>query len=212
MAQNEHKNLNDANRHNPKGFEAATNSTVLSKGAGSSATLTDGNLLWQSKSVLGTTNYKMQGFVTGATNYKYGEDIADTKSPYEMAVDFGSATVAGTTMTVTNVFRIGQGCVIPEACSVSAIFGWITSNGTNTVTIALCKVTPTATDASDLQPVVIDEIAVTGLNNNNKLIAINETTITTASLAAGDIIFPMVKESSAGSSIYFNTNIQTTAF
>ena len=212
MASNEHKNLNDANRHNPKGFEVAYNNTVLCKGIGSDATLQDGNLAWQSKSLMGATNYQMQGYLTGATNYTYGEDIADTKSPYEMAVDFGSATVAGTTMTVTNVFRIGQGCVIPEACNVAAIFGWITANSTNTVTFALCKVTPTADDASDLQPVVIDEIAVTGLNNNNKLIAINETTITTSTLAAGDIIFPMVKESSAGSSIYFNVNIQTTAF
>tara|TARA_B100001758_G_C18415922_1_gene619676 strand:- start:6561 stop:7199 length:639 start_codon:yes stop_codon:yes gene_type:complete len=212
MAANEHKNLKDINRHNPKGFETATNNTVLTKDIGSVSTLTDGNLEWQKKSLMGTTNYAMQGYLTGATNYYYGEDIADTKSPYEMAVDFGSATVAGTTMTVTNVFRVGQGCVIPEACSVSAIFGWLTSNDTNVVTLAVCKVTPTAGDSSNLQPVVIDEIAVTGLNNNNKLIAINETTITTASLAAGDIIFPMVKEASAGSSIYFNVNIQTTAF
>ena len=212
MAANEHKNLKDINRHNPKGFETATNNTVLTKDIGSVSTLTDGNLEWQNKSLMGTTNYAMQGYLTGATNYTYGEDIADTKSPYEMAVDFGSATVAGTTMTVTNVFRVGQGCVIPEACSVSAIFGWLTSNDTNVVTLAVCKVTPVAGSALDLQPVVIDEIAVTGLNNNNKLIAINETTITTASLAAGDIIFPMVKEASAGSSIYFNVNIQTTAF
>tara|TARA_Y100001951_G_C11213343_1_gene224292 strand:+ start:53 stop:691 length:639 start_codon:yes stop_codon:yes gene_type:complete len=212
MASNEHKNLNDANRHNPKGFEIATNNTVLCKGIGSSATLTDGNLAWKSKSLMGTTNYKMQGFLTGATNYTYGEDIADTKSPFEMAVNFGSATVAGTTLTVTNAFRIGQGCVIPENCNVSSIFGWMTSNGTNTITLAMCKITPTANNSSNLQPVVIDEIELTGLNSNNKMITINETTITTASLSAGDIIFPMVKESSAGSTIYFNVNVQTTSF
>ena len=212
MASNEHKNLNDINRHNPKGFEIATNNTVLCKGIGSSATLTDGNLAWKSKSLMGTTNYKMQGFLTGATNYTYGEDIADTKSPFEMAVNFGSATVAGTTLTVTNAFRIGQGCVIPENCNVSSIFGWMTSNGTNTITLAMCKVTPTANNSSNLQPVVIDEIELTGLNSNNKMITINETTITTASLSAGDIIFPMVKESSAGSTIYFNVNVQTTSF
>ena len=49
MAANEHKNLNDINRHNPKGFETATNNTVLSKTAGTSATGTDGNLQWQDK-------------------------------------------------------------------------------------------------------------------------------------------------------------------
>tara|TARA_R100001129_G_scaffold89602_1_gene61022 strand:- start:23 stop:661 length:639 start_codon:yes stop_codon:yes gene_type:complete len=212
MASNEHKNLNDANRHNPKGFEIATNSTVLCKSIGTDVTLTDGSLAWQSKSLMGTTNYQMQGYLTGATNYTYGEDIADTKSPYEMAVDYTASTVAGATITVTKVFRIGQGCVIPQACNVSSIFGWMTSNGTTTITLALCKVTPTADDSSALQPVVIDEIALTGLNSNDKMIAINETTITTPALAAGDIIFPMVKESSAGSTIYFNTNIQTTAF
>lgn len=42
MAANEHKNLSDVNRHNPKGFEIATNDTVLSKTVGSSATGTDG--------------------------------------------------------------------------------------------------------------------------------------------------------------------------
>lgn len=212
MAANEHKNLSDANRHYPKGFETAINDSVLSKGAGSSTTAMDGVLAWQKKSLMGTTNYQMQGYLTGATNYTYGEDIADTKSPYEMAVDYTSSTVAGTTITVTKVFRIGQGCVIPQACNVSSIYGWMTSNGTTTITLALCKVTPTADDATALQPVVIDEIALTGLNSNDKMIAINETTITTASLAAGDIIFPMVKESSAGSTIYFNVNIQTTAF
>ena len=41
MAANEHKNLSDINRHNPKGFEAATNNTVLSKSIGTSATETD---------------------------------------------------------------------------------------------------------------------------------------------------------------------------
>ena len=212
MAQNEHKNLNDANRHNPKGFEAATNSTVLSKDAGSSATLTDGNLVYQSKSVLGTTSYKMQGFVTGGTNYKYGEDIADTKSPFEMAVDYGTGTVSSGSLTVTNAFRIGQGILIPETSTVTLISGWLTSNGSNVVTIAICKLTPTANDTSNLVPVVIDEIAVTGLNNNNKMVRINETSITTPSLAVGDIIFPMVKEATGGSTIYLNLTIQTTAF
>ena len=61
-------------------------------------------------------------------------------------------------------------------------------------------------------PVVIDEIAVTGLNNNSKLARFNETTITTAALAAGDIVFPMIKEASGGSTIYMNLTIQTTTF
>ena len=212
MAANEHKNLNDANRHNPKGFEAATNNNVLGKSEGSSSTASDGNLIWQSKSVMGVTNYRMQGYLTGATNYTYGEDIADTKSPYEMALDYGSATVAGGSLSPTNFFRIGQACVIPETASVTAITGWLTSNGGNVVTVAIVKITPTEGITSNVVPIVVDEVAVTGLSNNNKGIRINETTITTPSLAAGDIIIPMVKEASAGSTIYMNIVVQTTTF
>tara|TARA_R110001583_G_scaffold72480_1_gene202864 strand:- start:347 stop:985 length:639 start_codon:yes stop_codon:yes gene_type:complete len=212
MAANEHKNLNSANRHNPKGFENATNDTVLGKNEGTSATGTDGGLDWQSKSYMGVTNYKMQGYTTGATNYYYGEDISDTKSPFEMAVDYGNSAVASGSLTVTKMFRIGQGVVIPETAAVNSIKGWITSNGSNVVTVAICKVTPTENDSSAVVPVVIDEIALTGLSSNDKMVAISETTITTSALAAGDVIFPMIKEVSGGSTIYMNLTIQTTTF
>ncbi len=212
MAQNEHKNLSDVNRHNPKGFEVATNNTVLSKNAGTSESGTDGNLTYQSKSLMGVTNYKMQGFLTGATNYFFGEDIADTKSPFEMAQDYGSGTVSSGSMTVTNIFRIGHSHIIPEAATVTRISGWMTSNGSNVVTIAIVKATPTEGATANLVPTVVDEIAVTGLNSNNKMVRINETTITAASLAAGDLIFPMAKEASGGSTIYLNLTIETTTF
>ena len=212
MAANEHKNLSSINRHNPKGFETAINDTVLSKTGGTSATGTDGNLEWKNKSYMGVTNYKMQGYVTGATNYFYGEDIADTKSPFEMAVDYGNSAVASGSLTVTKMFRIGQGVIIPETAAVTSIKGWITSNGSNVVTVAICKVTPTENDSSAVVPVVIDEIALTGLSSNDKMVSISETTITTSALAAGDVIFPMIKEASGGSTIYMNLTIQTTTF
>lgn len=212
MAANEHKNLSDINRHNPKGFEVAVNDTTLTKSIGTGAGLTDGSLVWQNKSLMGVTNYKMQGYLTGATNYFYGEDIADTKSPFEMAVDYGNSVVASGSLVPTNFFRIGQGCIIPEIAQVVSISGWLTSNSTNAITVAVCKVTPVEDDSTNVTPIVIDEIAVTGLGNNAKLARINETTITTSSLASGDIIFLMVKEDVAGSTIYINLNIQTTTF
>jgi len=212
MAANEHKNLSSINRHNPKGFETAINDTVLSKSGGTSATGTDGNLEWKNKSYMGVTNYKMQGYVTGAANYFYGEDIADTNSPYEMAVDYGTGTVSSGTLTPANFFRIGQGCVIPETASVTSISGWLTSSGSNAVTIAICKITPVEGVTTAVTPIVIDEISVDGLGNNSNLIRINETTITTAALAAGDIIFPMIKEAIGESSIYMNIAVQTTTF
>ena len=213
MAANEHKNLTDINRHNPKGFENATNDTVLSKGFGTSATGTDGNLIWQSKSLMGVTNYKMQGYAdAGITNYAYGEDIADNKSPFQMDVDYGSATVAGGSILPSNVFRIGQGQIVAETAAVSSISGWVTSGGSNDITVAICKATPTEGVTTAIVPVVIDEITVTGLSNNSKLIRVNETTITNTALAAGDIVFAMIKEETGGSLIYINITIQTTTF
>lgn len=213
MAANEHKNLSDINRHNPKGFEVATNETVLSKDFGTSATNTDGNLVWQNKALMGVSDYKMQGYITGTLNYKYGEDIADTKSPFEMAVNYGNSVVASGSLTPTAYFRIGQGCIIPENAKVSTISGWLTSNSTRVVTVAVCKITPVEGVTTAITPIVIDEIDVTGLNSNDKLVRINESTITTASISAGDIIFPMVKETGGeGSSIYINLTVQTTAF
>ena len=212
MAANEHKNLSDINRHNPKGFETAINETVLSKGLGTSATGTDGNLVWQNKSLMGVTNYKMQGYTTGALNYKHGEDISDTKSPFEMAVDYGNSVVSAGSLTPTIFFRIGQGCLIPETASVTSINGWVTVNSANTVTVAICKITPVEGVTTAVVPIVIDEIAITGLNSNDKLVKINETTITTAALAEGDIIFPMIKVDVAGSSIYMNLSVQTTTY
>ena len=212
MAANEHKNLTDINRHNPKGFENATNDTVLSKNIGTSPTGTDGNLVWQKKALMGVTNYKMQGWLTGALNYFYGSDINANNSPFLMDADYGNTAVASGTITPSNLFRIGQGCIIPEIATVTSISGWVTSNGGNVVTIAICKGTPVEDDVTAIVPIVIDEIAVTGLSNNSKLIRVNETAITTSSLAKGDILFAMIKEETAGSAIYMNLTIQTTTF
>ena len=213
MAANEHKNLSDINRHNPKGFENAINDTVLSKGLGTSATGTDGLLDWQNKALIGVSSYKMQGYTSSSlTNYAYGEDIGDNKSPFIMDVDYGNSVIASGNITPSNFFRVGQGYIIPEISSVSSISGWVTSDAGTAVTIALCKITPVAGSTTAITPIAIDEITLTGLSSNSRLVRVNETTITTPALAAGDIIFLMVKDASAGSTIYINFNIQTTAF
>ena len=82
----------------------------------------------------------------------------------------------------------------------------------NSVTVAICKATPAENVATAIVPIVIDEITVVGLSNDRKLIRVNETTITSTALAAGDIVFAMVKEETAGSLIYINLTIQTTTF
>ena len=214
MAANEHKNLTDINRHNPLGFENATNDTVLSKSSGSSATQTDGDLVWVNKSLMGVTNDNVQGYIDSAlTNYSYGEDIADNKSPFQMDVDYGSNIVSSGSLSPTNFFRIGQAFVIPAISTVTSISGWMTSNRNTVVVIALCKITPVEGVTTSVVPIVIDEIEVTGLNSNDKLVRINETLITTASLSVGDIIFPMIKEvGGSGAKLFMNLTIQTNTF
>tara|TARA_B110000444_G_C18797839_1_gene575837 strand:- start:630 stop:1271 length:642 start_codon:yes stop_codon:yes gene_type:complete len=213
MAANEHKNLSDINRHDPRFFEVSTNQTVCSKDFGSSENGTDGNLVWQKKSLMGSTNYRIQGYTTsGTSNYAYGEDIQDNKSPFQMDVDFGSDTVASGTITPQNFFKIGQGFAIPENSTVNSITGWLTNNQGTVVTIALCKITPVEGVTTAVTPIVVDEIAVTGLTSNSKGVRINETTITTPSLAAGDILFPMIKQVGSGSVIHLTLTVQTTTF
>ena len=215
MAANEHKNLSDINRHNPKGFENANNETVLSKTIGSSITGTDGDLVWQSKAVMGSSNYKMQGYSTGTLNYQYGVDL-NSLFPLNIDDDYGSSIVSGGSLAPSAFFRMIQGYVIPKAANVTSINGWVTSNGAGGqfVTIAICKVTPVAGITTSVTPIVIDEITLNlaGLTGDNSGVSINESTITSAPLAVGDIIFPMIKESAAGSLLYFNLSIQTTTF
>jgi len=213
MAANEHKNLQDANRHNPLGYEGAANETVLSKGAGSSAAARDGVLQWAARSTMGVTNYKMQGYTVGTVNFQHGEDIADNKSPFLMDVDYGSSTVEGGSLSPSNFFRMGQGYVAPENANVSSIDGWVTSSNSNAIFIAICKITPNALSAANITPIIIDEFEVTGGANNNLLINVNETSITTPLIREGDIIFPMIREDSGdGANIYMNLSIQTMTF
>tara|TARA_R110002153_G_scaffold256902_1_gene415916 strand:- start:40 stop:681 length:642 start_codon:yes stop_codon:yes gene_type:complete len=213
MAANEHKNLSDINRHNPKGFEPAINDTVLSKNQGTSPTGTDGNIVWVNKSLMGVDNYKIQGYTdSSTTNYAYGEDIADNKSPFIMDVDYGNSEISSGSIGTQNYFRIGQGCVIPAIATVTSISGWVTSSASTILTVALCKITPVEGSNTAVTPIAVDEIAITGLSSDSKLIRVNETAIAAASLAAGDIIFLMVKDATAGSTIFINLNIQTTSF
>jgi len=211
MANNEHKNLRSENRHNPKNFESALNNSVLTKALGTGANNYDGDLSWINKSSVGSVNYKMQGYAVGLNNFQHGEDIADNKSPFIMDVDYGSTLVASGSLSPTTVFRIGQSCVIHRDSTVIGIYGWLTSSGTSTVTIAICKVTPNPSSTDALVPTVIDEFVIVGGGNNSKLVNFSQSLITLPSLSSGDIIFPMIKEQvdRSGSNLYTNLNIES---
>ena len=214
MASNEHRNLQDPNIHDPKGFRSASNETVLTKGSGAGG-YQNGSLQWVPKYDVGTKNYIIQGYLTGTLNYKYGEDVANNKSPYLMDNDFGSGTLtAESTISPTNLFRTGQSFYVNCKSKVLSIKGYITMNTANSVVIAICKATPISGSSSNITVDVVDEITIVGGNNNNILVPFSETVITSNSLSEGDIIFPMAKEVlSEGarefSSIYINGTIET---
>ena len=212
MAANEHKNLLDANRHNPLGYEGAANETVLSKGAGTSAEARDGLLQWAPRSAMGVTNYKMQGYTVGATNFQHGEDIGDNKSPYQMDVDYGATTVAGGSISPKIAFRIGQGYIAPENATIESITGWITSNNSHNVTIALCRFVVDPSSTANVVPTVISEFTLAGGSNDNSLVYVNVPSIS-VQIKKSDLIFPMIKEAGgAGSNVYMNLTCQTMTF
>ena len=214
MAANEHKNLQDANRHNPMGYENANNETVLSKGAGSSISARDGALQWAARSTMGVTNYKMQGYTVGTANFQHGEDIADNKSPFLMDVDYGSSTVAGGSLSPANFFRIGQSFITPENANVSSIDGWVTSNGVNAIEIVICKISPNPASTAAITPTILAVCNTVGGEDNNLLLNIKQTVIAEPLIREGDVIFAMIKESEVdiGSNIYMNLSIQTMTF
>ena len=214
MAANEHKNLQDANRHNPLGYEGANNETVLSKGAGSSAAARDGVLQWAARSTMGVTNYKMQGYTLGSNNFQYGEDIADNKSPFLMDVDYSSPTVGVGSLSPTNFFRIGQSFITPENANVSSIDGWVTSSGSNAIEIVICKISPNPSSTAAITPTILAVCNTVGGGNNNSLLNIKQRIIAEPLIREGDVIFPMIREANVkeGSSIYMNLSIQTMTF
>ena len=214
MAANEHKNLQDTNRHNPFGYEGADNETVLSKGAGSSLAARDGILQWAARSTMGVTNYKMQGYTVGKPTYQYGEDIADNKSPFIMDVDYEQDTLSAGSLAPNQFFRIGQSFVTPENANISSIDGWVTSSGESFIEIIICKISPDSSSTENIVPTLLATCYVEGARNNNSLVRIRQRIIAEPLIKEGDIIFPMIKEVTEreGSNLYMNLSIQTMTF
>lgn len=210
MANNEHKNLRSENRHNPKEFERAVNDTVLYKGVGTGANNYDGDLLWIKKDSLGLKNYSMKGSLRGALNYQY----AIIQSPVSRTLnrDFGSPNLGASRVLLENktLVSITQSYNIPCESKVKSIKGYLESTSTTPITIAICKATPSSTSALATLA-LIDEFTISG-GGTNVLVPFSETTITQSSLAEGDILFIMVKETiegDRGSEINFNLTVET---
>ena len=201
MAANEHKNLTDVNRHNPKGFESASNDTLLSKTVGTGTNNTDGSLLWLKKNEIKTESFDIQGYVTASnSNYYYGANMTDGQSPNEYNQGYGASTVGNATLDVGDFFKV-KSIVINNACTLKSIYLLANSTTASVVTVALCKVTFVSGIEDPVTPVLLNELSITGLSSNDKVVVTRNLT-PESSLAAGDVLFAMVKCSGVATSFF----------
>lgn len=206
MAANEHKNLSDVNRHNPKGLETATNDSVLAKSIGGGAGLTDGNLQWILKNQLKTDNVIFGGTSAfGTTNYYIANDHANNKDS-QFASNYGASTP--TTATIQNAIRAGRFIAYADSNLVRWT-GGITSSAGDTTYLALWRVTPVDDDATALTITELKEVSITGSGNGKiRTFDVDMTSEGNNTLTKGDIIIPAVKNSDSSSTMYFNSTLQ----
>ena len=205
MAANEHKNLSDVNRHNPKGFENATNDTVLSKSAGSSPTGTDGNLIWEAKSNIKTTNTEFLGTSTfGSTNYYLYRDVGNNIEG-KLSTDYGSATA--TTLTPQFAIKYGRYMAFDD-CNLTRFTGLVTNTSPDVCYLTLWKVSPIDNSSTALTITVLKEVAITGAGNTTvRTFDIDMTLETNNTLLKGDIIVPVVRNSDSSATMFFNSTL-----
>ena len=206
MAANEHKNLTDVNRHNPKGFESAFNDTLCSKSTGTGTNNTDGSLIWTKKNLIKTDTFDIQGYATTTnSNYHYGANMTDGQSPNEYNQDYGAGTVGQTGLDIGDFFKV-KSFVMHSACNVNKLYMWANSTSSATITVALCKMTFVAGNTEAIAPVLLNELSITGQSSNDNLQLTTNLT-PESSLAAGDVLFAMVKASTTAVT-YFKLGIQ----
>jgi hypothetical protein len=206
MAANEHKNLTDVNRHNPKGFESASNDTLLSKTVGSGTNNTDGSLLWTKKNLIKVDTFNIDGYATLAnTNYYYSTQIPADTTPFMYNSNYGSSVVGTTALDIGDFFKT-KSLVMHSACNLNKIYMWANATTGATITVALCKLTFVAGDTGSLNPVLLNELTITGQSNQDALQVIRNLAPETT-LAAGDVLFAMVKASTAATT-YFKLAVE----
>ena len=136
MAANEHKNLQDANRHNPMGFEAAANNTVLSKGAGTGVAEIDGALSWafpiesfvvalsDETTALTTGDAKItfrMPYAFELTGVRASVTTAPTGSVLTVDIEEGGSTILSTLLTIDVSEKTSTTAATPAVISDSAL-------------------------------------------------------------------------------------------
>ena len=201
MAANEHKNLTDVNRHNPKGFESATNDTLLSKTVGTGTNNTDGSLLWVKKNIIKVDSYDIQGYaVLSNGNYHYAANMTDGQSPNEYNVDYGASTLGNAELAVGDFFKV-KSFVMHQKCTLNTITMLANATSGATITVALCKVTFVAGSTTDVTPFLLNELSITGQSSNNNIQSVTNASPETT-LEKGDVLFAMVKASNAATTFF----------
>jgi hypothetical protein len=151
--------------------------------------------------------FKFNGFSALLTNYQFAESTNDTKSPFEYALDYGSATIAGGTITPVNLMRLSGALIPNKKIRIKKISGFATNNSTDDVTFALVKMTLPINNTSAVTPTVLCEFTWNGYSNNSKIAKIGTTTFVNNSVDAEDKVFLLVK-GSAGDDPYWNINVE----
>ena len=198
MAANEHKNLSSANRHFPKGFESASNDTILSKGLGTPG-LNDGDLEWVAKSNIKTRKVTFAGYCTLNVNYKYPANYDnDNKAPYNMNQSYGSPTIsAATTVNQSEFFRIGQFCS-EQAGTISGATLQVTCSNSEGFTVALVQYAPSSS-VTTASPSVLIEKSVVGVSSDDLVntYSLASSDFAETSVALNSHLFLMIKANAA---------------
>ena len=194
MAANEHKNLSSVNRHNPKGFESASNDTILCKGLGTPG-LQDGDLVWTNKLDIKTRKVTFAGYCTLNVNYKYPANYDnDNKAPYNINQTYGDPTIsAATTVNQSEFFRIGQFCS-EQAGTISGGTLQVTCSTNESFTVALVQYNPSSSVTTAF-PLVLIEKSVTGVSSDDLVntYSLASTDFAETSVVLNSHLFLMIK-------------------
>lgn len=158
-------------------------------------------------------HYSFKGFAAGLSsgNWQYAEDMADAQFPFQLNSDYGNTDIASGSLTDVSTWFRSSGIVMPRAATAISMFGWATCGGTtNNISIAICKITPTRNSTGAKTPVVLATITFAALNSNDKMEDFEQTSITTAAIAKGDILMPFIISPYDGSAktTYFNVTLE----
>ena len=156
-------------------------------------------------------HYRFMGYGTGdGTNYFLGQPFTDNQAPLEHADSSSSDGLtipAGGGTNVSELIRSG-GHVMTRAVTLKKWTGWATYNSTNnSAFVGLFKWTPVDNDSTDITPVLLDAVTITG-KGNDKVRTFAETSFTQPSVSAGDIIFTQIKTDTNSKIIYFNSTLE----